>query len=42
MELSPMWCDVIVKRYVKLTGDTSCYCITNKGHRVEYAGAFGD
>jgi len=42
MELDEKYCDVIVKRYVKLTGDTSCYCITNKGQRVEYADAFGE
>jgi len=42
MEMDPKYADVIVKRYVKLTGDTSCYCISRKGDRLKYSDVFGD
>jgi len=42
MEYDPKYADVIVQRYVALTRDTSCYCITADGTRVEYAELFGE
>lgn len=42
MEYDPKFCDVIAKRYAALTGDTSCYCITSTGQRVEYSEMFCD
>jgi DNA modification methylase len=41
MEYDPKYADVIVKRYVALTEDTSCYCVTADGARVDYAEMFG-
>jgi len=40
IEYDPKFADVIVKRYVALTGDTGCYCMTAAGKRVEYADIF--
>lgn len=42
VEYDPKYCDVIVKRYVKLTGDHSCYCITKIGERIAYSDVFPD
>lgn len=42
MEYDPKYADVIVKRYVALTGDTSCYCVTADGTRVDYVELFGE
>ena len=40
MEFDPKYADIIVKRYVALTGDIGCYCVDEGGQRVEYADMF--
>lgn len=41
IEYDPKYADVIVKRYVALTGDTGCYLMAADGARAEYAELFG-
>lgn len=42
IEYDPKYCDVIVQRYVKMTGDRSCFCITTNGGKFTYADVFSD
>lgn len=36
MECDPKYVDVIVKRYVNLTGDEECYCVKTSGKKIKY------
>lgn len=42
IEYDPKYCDVIVNRYVKMTGDLSCFCKTKGGKIFAYTDIFSD